>query len=143
MWNNTPFLRPSVGGITKAVFKNYRTLYVIPWCPFWSPFTTRGSIRGWVFYIPPSQGSVRTAALVAKGSAEYIYIPKQADRGFQNDQSEKQDLKCLLCIVSVAQLSGWRIYRSIVLVSGDYGTLHNRDYGVSDMCSGDYCTHSN
>jgi hypothetical protein len=28
---------------------------VIPWCPFWSPFTTRGSIRGCVFYTTPSQ----------------------------------------------------------------------------------------
>jgi MFS family permease len=25
-------------------------------CPFWSPFTTRGSIRGWVFCTPPSPG---------------------------------------------------------------------------------------
>jgi hypothetical protein len=28
-------------------------------CPFWSPFTTRGSVRGWVFYFPPSQGTVK------------------------------------------------------------------------------------
>jgi hypothetical protein len=25
-------------------------------CPFWSPFTTRGSVRGWVFYFPPIPG---------------------------------------------------------------------------------------
>jgi hypothetical protein len=25
-------------------------------CPFWSPFATRGSIRGWVFCTPPSPG---------------------------------------------------------------------------------------
>jgi hypothetical protein len=25
-------------------------------CPFWSPFTTHGGIRGWVFYNPPIPG---------------------------------------------------------------------------------------
>jgi hypothetical protein len=25
-------------------------------CPFWSPFTTRSSVRGWVFYFPPIPG---------------------------------------------------------------------------------------
>jgi hypothetical protein len=25
-------------------------------CPFWSPFTTRGSVRGWVFYPPHPRG---------------------------------------------------------------------------------------
>jgi hypothetical protein len=25
----------------------------ISWCPFWSPFTTRGSIRRWIYSIPP------------------------------------------------------------------------------------------
>jgi hypothetical protein len=29
---------------------------VIPWGPFWSLFTTRGSTRGWAFYTSPSQG---------------------------------------------------------------------------------------
>ena len=28
--------------------------------PFWSPFTTRGSIRGWVFYFPPIPGERTT-----------------------------------------------------------------------------------
>jgi hypothetical protein len=27
--------------------------------PFWSPFTTRGSIRGWVFYNPPIPGDTK------------------------------------------------------------------------------------
>jgi hypothetical protein len=29
-------------------------------CPFWSPFTTRGSVRGWVFYFPPIPGDNST-----------------------------------------------------------------------------------
>jgi hypothetical protein len=27
-------------------------------CPFWSPLTTRGNVRGWVFYSPPIPGEV-------------------------------------------------------------------------------------
>ena len=44
MRNTTPPVRAHAGDITQAVFRNYRTLYVIPWCPYWPPFTTRGSI---------------------------------------------------------------------------------------------------
>jgi hypothetical protein len=33
--------------------------FVIPWCPFWSPYATRSSIWGWVFYTPPSQGFIQ------------------------------------------------------------------------------------
>jgi hypothetical protein len=33
-------------------------------CPFWSPFTTRSSVRGWVFYFPPIPGE----------NPHYIYI---------------------------------------------------------------------
>jgi hypothetical protein len=47
MRNSMPPVRPYVGSITQAVFTNYRTLDVIPWCPFWSPFTTRGRLLGW------------------------------------------------------------------------------------------------
>jgi hypothetical protein len=56
MWNTTPPVRPLVGGITWELFKNYRILFVTPWCLFWSPFTTSSSIWGWIFYTPPSQG---------------------------------------------------------------------------------------
>jgi hypothetical protein len=43
----------STSGITQAVFKNYRTLYVIPGCPFWSPFTIRRNIWGLgILYAP-------------------------------------------------------------------------------------------
>jgi hypothetical protein len=37
-------------------------------CPFWSPFTTCGSVRGWVFYFPPIPGELSPLDVGARSS---------------------------------------------------------------------------
>jgi hypothetical protein len=47
-------------------------------CPFWSPFTTRGSVRGWVFYPPHPRGRLMT---INRETANAIFEDARNARG--------------------------------------------------------------
>jgi hypothetical protein len=50
-------------------------------CPFWSPFMTRSSVRGWVFYNPPIPGdSIHTLHSWSRLSSQRPLLPRTMKR---------------------------------------------------------------